>query len=381
MNDSNQTPLPRLPHWQLLMALCAAVLAFGLVSDPKRAWGGILTAGVSGAQIAIGALMFAVIFVVSGAKWWKPTRRYFLVITNMLPVPLLMVAVAVLAGVGVLYPWAAPGAADHSHLLHLKEPWLNRPFFMLRTVAVIGIWLLLAGAVTKALRRMIDSPTAKAHATLARLSAGSVVVLALTISVAFWDWTMSLEPEWFSNMWGVYGFAGALQGGIAAATVLSLYAARHRKNTGVTVATRHDLGKLLFGFSMFWAYIWFCQFMLIWYAHLPEEVTHYETRFAGGWSVLFWLNPVVNFVVPFFVLLSARVKKHEPALLQIGLLVLVGRGLDIYMMVEPSISPDVGAPFYHLAAALLVVSGMILWARRSQEQQVQTSAKRARAAG
>jgi hypothetical protein len=378
MNQSrDQIPLPRVPHWQLLMTLCAAVLAFGLVLDPKRAWAGLLTAGVSGAQIAIGSLMFTVILVVTGAKWWLPARRYFLAVVGMLPVPLVAVAVAVLGGLGTLYPWAAHGAAEHSHLLHGKTPWLNPPFFMLRTVAVIVIWLLVAGAVSKAVRRLMASPTGTAHTSLARISAFSIVVLALTISVAFWDWTMSLEPEWFSNMWGVYGFAGAMQGGIAAATVMSIYAARRNRDRGIDVAVRHDFGKLLFAFSFFWAYIWFCQFMLIWYANLPEEVTHYEARFAGGWGVLFYLNPVVNFVVPFFVLLSARAKKHESTLLQVGLLVLVGRGLDIYMMVEPSVSADVGAPFYHLAAALAVVSGMILWARRSQEQRGGASATRA----
>jgi hypothetical protein len=115
---------------------------------------------------------------------------------------------------------------------------------------------------------------------------------------------------------------------------------------------------------MFWAYIWFCQYMLIWYANLPEEVSHYLTRTGGGWGPLFWLNPIVNFGIPFFVLLSARAKRREDVLYQMSLLVLVGRWLDVYLLVEPSTSPSVSAPFFHVAATVLVVVGMLTWAAR-----------------
>jgi len=349
-----------MPHLKLVLTVCLTVLAIGLVLQPQRALSGILTAGVYGAQIAIGALVFTCLLIVTGAKWWRPVRRDFLAIARMVAVPGLAVLLVAVLGLPVLYKWAAPGVMDTNHLLHGKMGWLNKPFFIARVVAVIGIWLLLVNAIGGAVARHMARPTTATRTKLTRLGALGIVLLGLTISVAFWDWTMSLEPEWFSNMYGVYGFAGALQGGIAAAAALSIYNSRKHPERRIGPATLHDYGKLLFGFSMFWAYIWFCQYMLIWYANLPEEVTHYITRGAGGWGVLYWLNPIVSFVIPFLVLLSARPKKKEAVLLQVSIIVLVGRWIDIFMLVEPSTSPHLVLPLYGVVATICVVAAMLL---------------------
>ena len=361
---TQSTSVPQLPHVKLVVGICLVVLAAGLVLQPQRALSGILTAGVYGAQISIGALVFTTLLVITGAKWWRPVRPDFLTIARTVAVPGLVVLLVAVLGLPVLYKWAAPGAMDHNHLLHGKIGWLNKPFFIARVVAVIGIWLLLVKAIGGAVERHMARPTVATRTTLTRLGALGIVLLGLTISVAFWDWTMSLEPEWFSNMYGVYGFAGALQGGIAAAAALSIYNSRKHPERRIGPATLHDYGKLLFGFSMFWAYIWFCQYMLIWYANLPEEVTHYITRGAGGWGVLYWLNPIVSFVIPFLVLLSARAKKKEAVLLQVSIIVLIGRWIDIFMLVEPSVSPQLVLPLYGVVATICVVAAMLLVASR-----------------
>jgi hypothetical protein len=215
-----------------------------------------------------------------------------------------------------------------------------------------------------------------------RVSAGFIVVMGLTVSVGFWDWTMSLEAEWFSTMYSVYGFAGCLQGGMAAATALCIWWSRHNPDSGIDAKVRHDLGKLLFGFSFFWAYIWFCQFMLIWYANLPEEVGYYLTRFQGGWALVFWLDPLMNFVIPFFWLLSARVKKNEGALLQAAVFVLCARFVDVLLLVEPAKSESVVFPIYHLVATVAVAVVMLLFGRHLVPRgRPATGGKRTAAAG
>ena len=355
--------LPRLANPWAWIAVAGGLLAVGFVLQPRQALSGMLVAGVFGVQLTVGALFWIAMLTVSGATWWLPVRKHFLAVGEQLAVPAVMTGVTVVAGAGLLYGWAAPGAAEHSHLIHEKVAWLNRPFFSGRAVAIVAIWMAVSGAVGAALRRWIAGED-KARSKIASVSAAAIVVLAVTISVAFWDWTMSLEPEWFSTMYGVYGFCGALQGGIAIVTALAIHRSRRHGDAGVTSNTRHDFGKLVFAFSFFWGYIWFCQYMLIWYANLPEEVGHYITRTSPAWGSLFWLNVVLNFAVPFFALLPAAPKKHEGWLLQASLLVVVVRLLDVYLLVEPSLLAEPSLPIYPLAATVLMVALTLTLAHR-----------------
>jgi Ni/Fe-hydrogenase subunit HybB-like protein len=187
----------------------------------------------------------------------------------------------------------------------------------------------------------------------------------VTLSVAAWDWGMSLEPEWFSTMYGVLVFAGTLQGGIAGVTVLALLLDRQgRLDAPLGDSGRHDLGKLLFAFSTFWAYVWFCQFLLIWYANLPEETGHHAARLTGGWGTLFWLNPILCFVAPFVTQLSQTAKREPRILYQAALVVLLGRWLDTYLLVAPSQGPVPAFPLGAIAATVTVLAGMrLLWER------------------
>ena len=212
---------------------------------------------------------------------------------------------------------------------------------------------------------------------------GFLVLYAITNAVASWDWGMSLEPEWFSTMYAVYVFAGTFLGGIAAVALLVLTLERNGQLARrPKPAALHDLGKLLFAFATFWAYIWFCQYMLIWYANLPEETGHYAARLSGGWSMLFYLNPILNWVVPFVVLLSAGTKRHAPTLAPVAIVVLLGRWLDCFLLVAPAAGPLPGFPTAAVAASLAVLGGMGLLFRRmlAREAMDQTSGVRQPAA-
>jgi hypothetical protein len=246
-----------------------------------------------------------------------------------------------------------------------SSAWLNAPLFLARAVLLGVVWLALVSALRAALGALVERPSPERRLRLVRTSLVFLPVFALTLSVAAWDWGMSLEPEWFSTMYGVLVFAGTFQGGIAAVSVLALLLDRQGR-LAATLAddTRHDLGKLLFAFSTFWAYVWFCQYLLIWYANLPEETGHYAARFQGGWTTLFFLDPILCFVLP-FVTQIARASKRDPATLyQVALAVLLGRWLDTYLLVAPSQGPVPAIPLGALAATLAVLAGMrLLWER------------------
>jgi hypothetical protein len=198
---------------------------------------------------------------------------------------------------------------------------------------------------------------------MSRVAAPGILLFALSITFAAFDWIMSIDPHWFSTMFSVHNFAGSLQAAVAL-TVVCVIALRRWGRFGKTVKDDHlhDLGRLLFGFSCFWAYIWFCQFMLIWYANIPEETGWFVDRLTHGWQVVFLAVPVCLFLTPFAVLMRREAKRSEGALLFAAAVVLIGRWIELYLSIVPSVSPsspvlgasEIGGTL--LGAAVLVIS-------------------------
>lgn len=342
-------------------AVGIGVLAYGAAANPRDAFPGLLTAALFGLTVALGGAVFAAIQGVSGARWWAPVRPVASALAGTLAVPGTALFLTLVLGLRTLYPWARPGAAAVSHALHAKAVWLNPSFFLARALVVLVLWMALASLLRDRLAALDGRPSAEANRAFARASVLFLLLLAPTLSAASWDWAMSLEPEWYSTMFSVYIFSGTFLGGIAAVAVLAIWLDR-RGLLGRRLApeTLHDLGKLLFAFGTFWAYIWFCQYLLIWYSNLPEETPYFARRLTGGWTLLFWLNPVLNFGVPFAALLSARVKRRPGFLAQVALVVLLGRWLDSYLLIAPAGSPLPSFPVYAVVATLLLVPGMLL---------------------
>jgi hypothetical protein len=342
-------------------AVGICVLAYGAAANPRDAFPGLLTAALFGLTVALGGAVFAAIQGVSGARWWAPVRPVASALAGTLAVPGTALFLTLVLGLRTLYPWARPGAAAVSHALHAKAVWLNPSFFLVRALVVLVLWMALASLLRDRLAVLDGRPSADANRAFARASVLFLLLLAPTLSAASWDWAMSLEPEWYSTIFSVYIFSGTFLGGIAAVAVLAIWLDR-RGLLGRRLApeTLHDLGKLLFAFGTFWAYIWFCQYLLIWYSNLPEETPYFARRLTGGWTLLFWLNPVLNFGVPFAALLSARVKRRPGFLAQVALVVLLGRWLDSYLLIAPAGSPLPSFPVYAVVATLLLVPGMLL---------------------
>ncbi len=348
---------------RLLLAVAAiglALVAIALITEPVLGWAGLLVGAVFGLTIAIGGALFASINLATNAKWWWPVRHDCVSLARTLPVPAAALLLVLIGGVSVLYPWANEQFMAESHLVHAKAGWLNRPFFTVRSVVILLLWF----AFVAALRRHLTNERAS---RLVRTGIGFLVVFGLTISVGFWDWTMSLEPEWFSTMHGVYGFAGAFQVGIAVTLILAL------RNHKVGPKPLYDLGSLLFAFSLFWGYIWYCQGMLIWYANVPEETFHYANRLSLGWTSLFWINPALNVVAPIILLMSRHARRSRLVLGQVAVIVVVGHFVDILLLIGPAAGrysdPIVGGaaslmPVAAVGAAIAVAAGMILLHRR-----------------
>ncbi|MFO0758311.1 MAG: hypothetical protein U0359_17595 [Byssovorax sp.] len=315
----------------------AGVVAFGvgLVVAPVRAWSSYLTSAFYFLTVALGALTLLALLHLAKAGFGVVLKRVTEGIAAYLPAGAVTMGV-VLAGAGALYPWAT-----HAHDVHGgKAAYLSPAAFAIRMALVLGLWCLFAALLRRASRAQdLDRRTAHTGRSVA-LSAGFLLVLAYSFSIASFDWLMSLEPHWASTIFAFYNMAGMLTAGIAATLIATIALRRSGALPEVNESHLHDLGKLLLGMCTFWAYLWISQYLLIWYANIPEETAYYLARTRNGWSFLFYLDVIINWLVPFLALLPRPAKRSEAQLLRVSALVLCGRWLDIYLMVAPSTQPD-----------------------------------------
>lgn len=329
-------------------ALAAAlVLASGFLIEPQRAWPNFLLAFFMLISFSLSALVWWCIHDASGSSWAERMRPVLGGMGAVLPAVALL-GLLLLAGISYLYPWQVQGGTDP--VLAAKRAWLNRPFFTLRTVVYLASW---AGLGTAVLRNTVA-------ARRPALAAAFLVVFGLTFHFASADWIMSLEPHWYSTIYGVYTFAGLLESGLATATLLLLALDHFDPAAGLApVELRHDLGKMLFAFSNFWAYIWFSQYLLIWYANLPEESAYYLRR-RGEWGQWQWANLALNWAIPFLVLAGQEAKKRKRVLAGICAVLCLGHWLDLYLLVMPGSGrgPAIGfwEVLFPLGGALIFLS-------------------------
>jgi hypothetical protein len=292
--------------------------------------------------LGLAGMLFLAFLYLTSAGWSICFKRVAEAIASTLPVGAVLVLFS-LGGIGVLYEWSHAAAMAHDPLLAAKSAWLNVPFFVARTVVYLAVWLLFYRAMVNTSRRQDETGGLAGYRKSTAISAGFMAAFAVTFTLSTVDWLMSLQPHWFSTMYAVYNFSGAFVSGLALITIVVILLRRQGPLKGVVNEHHlHDLGKLIVGFTTFWAYIWFSQYMLIWYSNLPEEVTYYVGRHSGAWAVLSTANVLVNWFIPFLVLLPRAAKQSESTLLRICFLLLLGRWLNLYLMVQPVF--EEGAP-------------------------------------
>lgn len=344
-------------------ALGSITLAAGVAAGDDRAWAGWLLASFGVLTVGLAGLVFVAIQYAANASWSVALRRLPEAMTAAIPIG----GAAILALILVRpdpYPWSHGLEAHGGALAAFKTAWLSWPFLLTRGVIYVVVWTAIARAIVGHSRRQ-DEDADPAHTTRnIRLSIAGIVIFAITISLAGFDWIMSLEPEWYSTIFGVYQFAGLFSSGLAVIIVLAVWLRRGPLAFVVSDEHLHDLGKLLFAFCTFWMYIWFSQYMLIWYANLPEETGYFVMRTRGLWEPLFILNMLLNWAIPFAALLRRSPKRRPEILVKVALVVLVGRWLDLYLMIVPPIAQRSGlVPPFGLweVASLLVLAGGSAW--------------------
>jgi hypothetical protein len=335
-----------------LAVVAGAALSSGLYQDPDRAGRDLLIVGYYLLTLGLGAMVFVALEYVTGAGWGIAIRRVPEAMAAIIPIGSLAIGLFLL-GWPSIYPWAQASAEAGTARTPFTETWFRYPFFLARSFIYLASWLLFAYALVRTSRRQ-DTDGALAHTRAnVRISAAFLAVFAITFWLAGHDWLMSLEPERSSTIFAVYQFAGLLESALAAIILLTALMRWFGPFRGVVTAEHaHDFGKLLFGLSTFWMYLWFCQYMLSWYVNNPEEVSYFTRRLEGGWGPFFIWNIVLNWAIPFVILLSKATKRRLGVLAIVSLVVLAGRGLDLYLEIFPAASAQ---PAFGLAEAGLLL--------------------------
>ncbi len=317
-------------------------------------------------SLALGALFFVLLQHLTRAGWSVSLRRMAEVLAATLPtltilfVPLL---VPLLSGRPDLWRWSSPAEVAGDPVLRGKAPYLNVPFFLVRCAICFAVWTLLARYYLR--QSVAQDASGDPRHTLAMQwwSGPGMLAYALTVTFFAFDTLMSLNPYWYSTIFGVYYFSGGLVG-FFALLVLLTYVVQRRGLLArvVTVEHYHDLGKLLFGFTVFWSYIAFSQYMLMWYANIPEETFWWQPRhFTPWWAGVSLLLLLGHFVAPFLALISRRPKRRPGLLAAVAAWLLFMHWLDLYWLVAPRplADPPGGTPLHAtdvvLAVALLAV--------------------------
>ena len=311
-------------------------------------------------SIGIGALFLVALEYIAGAVWSVPLRRVNEFLASLIPVAALM-AVPLFFHLHDLYQWVNADIVSHDALVKIKEPYLNVNFFTIRFVVVFGLWTLLFYLFThNSLRQDIDKDQNHTKFNIG-LAAAFMPIFAIGLTIIAIDWAMSLEPHWYSTIYGVYYFAGTVLAGVSTATYITVKL--HEQGFFPQLRRDHfySLGTLMFVFVNFWAYIAFSQFLLIWYANLPEETYWFIARWKNGWEYISVLLIVVHFAVPYFMLLSQDSKMDLKRLKFISIWILFAHLLDLYWLVMPtySASPvlswmEVSFPFLTVGLVIVV---------------------------
>ena len=351
----------------VLGAVVCAVLAPG---NPKQFFFSWLVSFLFFLSLALGGLFFVLIQYAAQGGWGIVVRRIGETVFATIPM-MAVLFIPVWVGLHHLFEWSVPGAAEHDALLRWKAPYLNVPFFLIRALFFFVIWSVIALMYYRGSSGQDVTGDSAVTARLRKFAGPAIIVLALTQTFASVDWIMSLTPHWYSTMFGVYFFAGSFVGFIA---LLSVVVVRMRGagllDTVITAEHLHDIGKFLFAFTAFWAYIAFSQFFLMWYANLPEETIWYKARIEGSWKAVSILLIMGHFVAPFLYLMGRAVKRRGATLALGGAWVLAMHFLDIYWQVMPTLHPEGFRPSLLDVAAFLAVGGCFVaavgWLMRRQ---------------
>ena len=308
----------------------------------NKPWAALYVSAFFFFMISLGVLAFYAIQRAAQAGWSPVLYRVMEGITAyLLPGGLIVLVILILSSLHMnhLFIWMDPEVVSHDKLIAGKTGYLNTPFFLLRAIFFLSGWTLYRYFSRKFSLAQDQSSDISNHKKNFRISAAFLVFYIVTESIMSWDWIMSIDPHWFSTLFGWYVFASMFVSGITTIALIAIYLKSRGYLEFVNDSHIHDLGKFMFGVSIFWTYLWFSQFMLIWYSNIPEEVTYFITRIED-YNLPFFGMLVMNFIFPLLILMNSDYKRVNYFIVMAGIVIIIGHYMDVFNMIMPSAVGD-----------------------------------------
>jgi len=320
------------------IGLITTIAAF--LSDTDRAWANLLLNSFWFTAIALASLFFVAVHYVAEGGWHTAFKRVPEAMAQYLPFGAAALLMMVLAGYFHLHHvwhWldADFQASDALYQNSGKKVWLNNTFWLIRTLLYLGGWIFFLNKLIGFSRKEDLEPGLKWHKTSYKWSAGFMVFFAVTSSTSAWDWLMSIDVHWFSTLYGWYVFAGFFVSALTIMLMLTIWLRNKGFLPLVNQNHIHDLAKLVFAFSVFWTYLWFSQYMLIWYSNIPEEINYFLERFYTPYQPLVIAMLIMNFAFPLIVLMHRDAKRMPNFVFAAGFVIVLGHLLDMFQMIMP----------------------------------------------
>ena len=351
----------------VLMGIGVLTLLIGLVAfhgehGSTRFWAGILQNSTFFLLVTLASTFFIAVTTLAHGGWQIAFRRVPEAISMAVPILggllFIVLMIIVFGGKEHIYHWVNAEHVKHDRILSWKSAFLSKGFFTTATIITIGLW---AFFTVKPRNMSLQEDTWDLSPETGRRilwrntvwCGGFTVIFALSVgSTTPWLWLMSIDAHWFSTMYSWYTFASTWVSGLSLIALFVIYLKKNGYLSFVNEEHIHDLGKFMFAFSIFWAYLWFSQYMLIWYANMPEETEYFQPRVWGEWRPIFFLNLIINFILPLLLLMKRDTKRNYTSVTYIAILIIFGHWLDFFQMVMPGTVKELNFPWYELGLGL-----------------------------
>jgi hypothetical protein len=307
---------------------------YGFYQDPVRTWANYLVNNYYFLSVAMGGVFFFVIQYIAQAGWSSGFKRVPEAMMAWLPFAAVFFLLMYF-GTHSLYHWSNTEAVEKDSLLTHKSPFLNVPFFYIRMVFLFTLWIVFARILRRfSLKEDVEGGL-KWFEKSEFYSKVFVFILAITFSLAGIDWIMSIDAHWYSTLFALKNMVAAFLHGSSILILIVLILQNRGYFPFLNRYHYHDFGRYLFMLAIIWGYFWFAQFMIIWYGNIPEETIYYAVRWQKGWQVLFFLDIIVNWAIPFFVLLPVKASRNRTVIFIVILFLIIGQYIDLYLQVMP----------------------------------------------
>lgn len=316
-----------------LMAVGIITLIIGFVVNPTKTWANYLMNNYYFLSLGIGATFFGALQYITQSGWSAGFVRIPQAMGKVIPIIAILMLPIIIFGLPDLYHWAHPGAADHDAIVAHKAPYLNIPFFVFRYALFFALWILLTWYLRKLSLREDRENGMNMFYKSEFYSKVYIFTLAVTFSLATFDWIMSIDVHWYSTIFAFRNFAMAFYHGTSVIVLIIIILNKLGYLPFLTASHLKDYSRYIFILSIIWTYMWFAQYILIWYANIPEETVYYLPRTKGEFMPLFYLELIINWVVPFVLLLSNYLVSHKNTLLTICIIIIFGQWIDLYQQV------------------------------------------------